>query len=118
MTVYTYDVTYMKEDFGRPKFLPNGQQIPVDFENDPQYTEIQKGLHSDFKSTFASGFKAYIEGNWGGAKDFLETADKLMIGSGFKDGDGPSRQIMGFMKTHNFQAPENWRGVHEMLEGY
>jgi class 3 adenylate cyclase len=117
MTVYTYDVMYMKDDFGIPKFKPNGEQLPVDFENDPQYAEIQKGLHSDFKSTFALGYKAYIEGNWGGAKDFLETADKLMIDSGVKTGDGPARQLTNFMKTHHFQAPENWRGVHE-IDGY
>jgi class 3 adenylate cyclase len=117
MTVYTYDVLNMKSDFGVPKFKSNGEQLPVDFENDPQYKEIQKDLNDSFKPTFANGYQKYIAGDWGAAKDFLVSANQLMVDSGVKTGDGPTRQLMGFMETHNFKAPENWRGVHE-LDGY
>lgn len=117
MTVYTYDVLNMKEDFGTPKFKANGQQLPVDFENDPQYVEIQKGLHPKFKDTFNQGFQKYIAGNWVEAKELLESANQLMVQSGKEIGDGPSQQLLGFMGTTKFVKPADWNGFHK-LDGY
>jgi len=117
MTVYTYDVLNFKEDFGTPKFKTNGQQLAVDFENDPQYVEIQNGLHPKFKDTFNQGFQEYLAGNWAEAKVILESADKLMVESGKADGDGPTHQLLGFMGSTNFVKPSDWTGFHN-LDGY
>jgi len=117
MTVYTYDVLNMIEDFGEPKFKPNGEQLPVDFANNPQYHEIQKGLHPQFKGTFNQGFEKYIAGDWTAAKELLQSADKLMIESGKADGDGPTSQLLDFMESHNFVKPGDWKGYHN-LDGY
>ena len=30
--------------------------------------------------------------------------------------DGPSETLLGFMATHSYQAPADWRGYRELTE--
>jgi class 3 adenylate cyclase len=108
MTVFTYDVTSFAKDFGEPRFDEYGKQQPVDFDNDPSYAQLQEGVSEEFKQVYAQGFKAYKDGDWELARQQLEEALDLKIG------DGPSKQLLKYMKTTKFQAPPIWAGVHEM----
>jgi class 3 adenylate cyclase len=108
MTVFTYDVTSFAKDFGEPRFDEYGKQQPVDFENDPSYAQLQEGVTDDFTHVYIQGFKAYKDGDWALARQQLEGALQL------KNGDGPSKALLKYMKTTKFQAPSSWAGVHEL----
>ncbi|OQR89243.1 Voltage-gated Ion Channel (VIC) Superfamily [Achlya hypogyna] len=86
-------------------------QLPVDFENDPEYKEIREGLDPAFLESAATGVDLYLAGDWRGAKAALSHALEL------RPGDGPASHVMGYMKSFDFDPPSDWAGVRE-LDGY
>ncbi|KDO17630.1 hypothetical protein SPRG_21851 [Saprolegnia parasitica CBS 223.65] len=115
LTVYTFDVTNPKPGFATPKFELDKRgkevQVPVDFENDPEYKEIREGLDPAFLEAASNGVELYLEGDWRGAKVALTQALEL------RPGDGPVSHVMDYMKSFDFDSPKNWEGVRE-LDGY
>ena len=112
MTVYTYDVVHYPKTFCVAKLDEKGEQLPVDFEKDPQFTLLQQGLHPAFLDNARKGVETYLAGDWPEAKLIMEMA------LGFKPKDGPLLRLLGIMSEHNFVAPPSWPGYYEMLEGY
>jgi hypothetical protein len=94
------------------KLDEKGEQLPVDFEKDPQFTLLQQGLHPAFLDNARKGVETYLAGDWPEAKLIMEMA------LGFKPKDGPLLRLLGIMSEHNFVAPPSWPGYYEMLEGY
>ena len=107
ITVYTFDVSNILKDFGTPSFDEFGEQMPVDFENDPSYRQLQEGIPDDFFTTYYSAVRLYIKGQWRPAKIQFEAALKM------KPEDGPTEALMDFMRETNFQAPINWPGYRD-----
>jgi hypothetical protein len=121
MTIYTFDITNYDKNFGKPKINPmTGEQEPVDFKNDPQYKDLQKGLSVEFMVQYRRGVDFYLDGKWHRARECLEDALHL------NDTDNPSKQLMKVMAQNSvnadvWEAPESdfecgW--VHPILEGY
>lgn len=112
LTVYTFDVTVMKKGFGTPKLDPvTGAQIPVDFENDPEYREIREGLEPAFLESAGSGVEAYLAGDWPKARHYLTHALQL------RPADGPCKYLMNVLKEGNFESPLDWKG-YRYVAGY
>lgn len=64
----------------------------------------------EFQATFAEGFIKYIYGEWESAHDLFNQALALI------PDDGPSKTLLGVMREHDFQAPEEWDGYRELTE--
>ncbi|GMI38910.1 hypothetical protein TeGR_g12056 [Tetraparma gracilis] len=60
MTVYTYDVVHYPKTFCVAKLDEKGEQLPVDFEKDPQFTLLQQGLHPAFLDNARKGVETYL----------------------------------------------------------
>lgn len=83
------------------------------FENSPDVVMMRQRYDEEFLQHFKMGYHNYSEGEWETARGFLSTTCEML---GIKD--GPSRELLRFMEAkHNFVAPVNWRGVHQ-LEGH
>ncbi|KDO17881.1 hypothetical protein SPRG_16710 [Saprolegnia parasitica CBS 223.65] len=115
LTVYTFDVTNPKPGFATPRFEKDEEgddmQIPVDFENDPEYKEIREGLDPAFLEAAANGVELYLKGDWRSAKTAFTLALEL------RPSDGPVSHVMDYMKSFDFDAPKDWDGVRD-LDGY
>ena len=57
----------------------------------------------DFRKRFELGVNSYLKGKWGDARLHLSEALK------FKNGDGPTKTLLGYMKKFNFAAPADWK---------
>jgi class 3 adenylate cyclase len=108
ITIYTFDVINHKVGFGAARFTATGEQIPVNFQTDPEYAELIKGMHPQFHDTFAQGLQFYLDGNWGEAKAKLEVALTQ------KPEDGPALNLMNVMSEYDFNSPKSWPGYREM----
>ncbi|CEG45320.1 voltage-gated ion channel superfamily [Plasmopara halstedii] len=112
LTVYTFDVTVMKPGFGTPKIdSVTGCQLPVDFENDPEYLEIRKGLEPAFLEAAASAVESYLSGDWSKARQYLTTAQQI------RPQDGPCKYLMEVLKEYNYETPRDWKG-YRFVAGY
>merc|ERR1712003_506175 len=82
------------------------------FLKDTDIIPMRKTWTEAFGETFRMGYHNYAQGEWMVAERFLSTTLELR---GVHD--GPSAALLRFMKTHNFQAPKDWKGVHQIGEG-
>lgn len=112
LTVYTFDVTVMKNGFGTPKFdAATGYQIPVDFENNSEYLEIRKGLEPAFLDAASSAVETYLNGDWSKARHYLTIAQQI------RPQDGPCKYLMEVLKAENYVTPRDWNG-YRFVAGY
>jgi len=110
LTVMTFDIKNFKPKFGTQVYdertgLPN----LTDW-NDPEFVEVQQGLHINFLPTFRRGFDAYIKGDWITARDLFEDALRM------ESKDGPTMFLLNFMEDQGNVVPPDWKGFHELPE--
>jgi len=79
------------------------------FEESRDVARMRKRISTKFLQTFNMGYQNYSEGEWQVAKRFLEETSIML-----KIDDGPSKALLSFMKTYNFEAPKGWHGVHDL----
>lgn len=105
MGVYTFDITQTPRDISTfaPRFDSMGVQEPVDF-GEHKWTSLRAGVKDVFFVDFKSAVDAYIAGNWGAAKTFLEKCQSV------NEKDGPTKSLMAVMGRSNFAAPSDWKG--------
>ena len=71
---------------------------------DPEFTEL-----------FKEGVALYLSGEWLAAKALLERADLYMREAApILGGDGPSRTLLAYMGSQNFEAPKSWKGYRPL----
>jgi len=93
----------------------NHQDRNLLFERDPDISEMrgsarQKEIYERFAETFRMGYQNYVEGEWQVARRFLEETCTMQEAV-----DGPSWALIRFMeRPHFFEAPPDWRGVHDL----
>ncbi len=126
MTVYTFDI-FNYEACRRQPFLPSFRRLRqqnVDFITDSSCTELQRGMHPEFLTTFRRGYAYYVNGNWSEAKACFEKTLAMPSPNQYNNPetgdplpDGPSTTLMNFMGQTNFEAPAGWDGVRQ-LDGY
>eukprot|EP00425_Heterocapsa_triquetra_P007640 CAMPEP_0195159732 /NCGR_PEP_ID=MMETSP0448-20130528/186312_1 /TAXON_ID=66468 /ORGANISM="Heterocapsa triquestra, Strain CCMP 448" /LENGTH=1075 /DNA_ID=CAMNT_0040198531 /DNA_START=57 /DNA_END=3281 /DNA_ORIENTATION=+ len=79
------------------------------FDEDPSIAEMRRGYTEEFQQLFRMGYQNYVEGEWQVARRFLE---ETHLRPGHAE-DGPSWALIRFMMTpFQFEAPENWQGIH------
>ena len=61
--------------------------------------------------TYKKGYRAYIEGRWQEAKDYLDQVNKIRE-------DNVSKALIKFMEHYKFKAPADWKGHHLMGGGH
>jgi len=70
----------------------------------------QEGLPKSFMATFKAGLDLYFSGDWQAAHDKLTHAKKM------KADDGPIETLLKVMSSHNYIAPEDWKGYRQLTE--
>ena len=112
-TVHTIDVITNKVGFGRVFCTvdPKTRLQPLVDWNHPEFSEIQMGLHPNFRATWTIAYDAFVKGDWGTAKTKLDESMKL------KPDDGPAQYLLKFMEDNKCTLPENWDGAH-FLDGF
>jgi hypothetical protein len=132
--IYTYDARPKGVDF----FLYERSAEQADFdaehynpkiwENDPDLKAMRQHVTEEFLSTYASGHKAYLAGDWTQALAKLERANEIMVETALEEGyledefdalqmrfgedaklaeeelkresgDGPSQSLIAFMRS-------------------
>jgi len=73
----------------------------LDTDKDLKY--MLKHQHTEFDKLFKVGFEAYRKGEWKAAKEKFEGC-LLMNHS-----DGPSNNLMKYMRGYEFKAPDGWK---------
>lgn len=98
-----------------PQFLTNSDE-PVDvFERDSDLTMLRAHVTHEFKDTFRIGVDKYLEGDWPGAREYLEKADKMMaVAAPALGGDGPCKTLLEYMCERNWVAPDTWKGYRPL----
>jgi class 3 adenylate cyclase len=79
-------------------------------ENSKELRSMRSHITEEFISTFDKGMQAYIAGDWGDAKDWIEKALEL------KPQDGPSETLINVMSEEDFKAPSDWSGYRVLTE--
>ena len=109
ITLYTFDIAIdidsVRPGFAAPKVdKTTAEQIPVDFEKDTLYRDLQAGLHPAFLTSYRAGFESYLDGDWNEAQQLLRDA------LSFKADDKPILRLLSTMEYHNYIAPDDWSG--------
>ena len=63
---------------------------------------------SEFYDSWEKGLDLYFRGKW------EEAGERFTECINICESDGPSKTLLGYLKSNNFQAPENWEGVREL----
>lgn len=90
------------------------QNIRALFDNDRVILSMRRGITVEFLETFRMGYQNYAEGEWQVARRFLEEAASMRGSSLFGSGDGPCNALVRFMETYQFEAPDGWKGIHDL----
>ena len=83
---------------------------PPLLENDPEISILFCYSDIQFRSTFNTAIEAYERGEWRMSKEFLERSLKVM------PKDGPATNIYKYIKSYQFQAPKEWKGVRILTD--
>lgn len=127
MPIYTYD-TFQDQTFPElqtPKFSDLSlqevlAQVADEYEShttwkvDEDLVQLRRLATPEFQSVFREGVDCYLGGNWNKARMTLEKADEMMKSNGNRNGDGPSRTILRYMKARGWQVPEDWKGYRPL----
>jgi hypothetical protein len=70
---------------------------------------LQQNINPDFKTIYDEGIKHYLGGKWADAKENFEKANVLKGGE-----DKPCQLLLRVMGSHNFTAPNTWKGFREL----
>ena len=76
-----------------------------------QIDEARRSITTAFYQKYNLGIQQYLDGEWQNARELLQEASKIY------QGDGPTRQLLLYMKSKNYEAPKNWKETyHEMSD--
>jgi len=79
------------------------------FDSDADILAMRRGITEDFCELFRMGYQNYAEGEWQVARRFLEETCCMR-----KALDGPSWAIIRYMEKFQFEAPGDWKGIHDL----
>ena len=98
-----------------PQFLTRLNEPIEVFERDSDLTLLRAHVTQDFKETFRIGVDRYLEGDWSGARDYLEKANNMMaVAAPALGGDGPCKTLLEYMSERNWVAPATWKGYRPL----
>jgi hypothetical protein len=87
----------------------------ADIWEDSQEMGIMRHVFSEeFLQVFNMGYQNYSEGEWKVAKTFLERTETMLVPMGGSK-DGPSGALLRFMENSQFEAPHDWKGIHDLV---
>lgn len=89
------------------------------FDNDIDLRMLRVHITEDFLLKFSDGLKFYLSGDWTLAREYLETADRIMRDNTrmlnlIVTGDGPSLTLLRFMSESDWTAPKDWKGFRPL----
>jgi len=79
------------------------------FERDPDIQAMRRGITEDFYEFFRMGYQNYAEGEWQVARRFLGETCCMRRAL-----DGPSWALIRYMEQFDFEAPPDWKGIHDL----
>merc|ERR1712083_740852 len=86
------------------------------FENNIDIAIMRAKYTEEFRHYFNMGYQNYSQGEWRVAQKYLDRTHKMFT---MQTGtyDGPSGALLSFMENpYQFEAPENWQGVHDLSD--
>jgi hypothetical protein len=127
MPIYTYD-TFQRQVFPQlrtPKISSLNLDQVLDnqadeydvavWANDHDLVQLRRLATSIFRKTYRIGLEHYLNGNWDVAKESFAKANNMMSDSD-TGGDGPSMELMNYMKEKNWKCPDNWNGYRPLTK--
>mmetsp|Transcript_7346 Transcript_7346/g.9166 ORF Transcript_7346/g.9166 Transcript_7346/m.9166 type:complete len:915 (+) Transcript_7346:148-2892(+) len=124
--IYTYDC-HQEQAFPAPfKPPPRGSLVtntsllpeedmevytPNIWDTDQDLRALRQHTTEEFDKIFKEGMNAYIQGEWEKARAAFENCNALKEEIG---GDGPSKTLLQFMDSHNFDCPPTWKGFRPL----
>ena len=124
MTIYTFDITdpvlnfldpQYQEDLNHHKNSSSRLQLPIKWGATDvmrQIDDARRSIPTSFYKKYNAGVEDYLNGNWTKAKDLLLEASKIY------PGDGPTRQLLKYMKSENYNAPSNWKETYHSIDNF
>jgi class 3 adenylate cyclase len=82
------------------------------FENEVNISKKRRNYSSDLQQHFNITYDKYYEGEWQCARRLLSEARTMLHYE-----DGPSAALLRFMEGHRYEAPDNWKGYHDLFHG-
>ena len=119
VTIYTFDITDPLPGILEPSFTYSRkdsklrQQIPVDWSSDIVQAEVaslRKSIPEQFYTCYNAGVQAYLQGDWEDARCLLDEA------AFYRPCDGPTSQILNYMKKVGPMPPATWRQSYHFME--
>ena len=109
--VFALDVTDRVSNFGRQ--FCDAEDSKGDFVDwaHADVLKVQASMHPLFKSTWKTGYEAFLSGDWSVARKQFNEASRL------KPGDGPAAYLLSVMARFNNAPPRGWDGAH-VLDGF
>lgn len=96
----------------RAKWADDVEMVDV-FDDIEEIFAMRRRYTVEFLHVFNMGYRNYKEGEWMVAQKFLTRA-RFMLGEDFED--GPSVALLRYMQETSFQAPDWWKGYHDLVE--
>eukprot|EP00743_Colponemidia_sp_Colp-15_P004114 GILK01004442.1.p1 GENE.GILK01004442.1~~GILK01004442.1.p1 ORF type:complete len:836 (-),score=113.06 GILK01004442.1:537-3044(-) len=81
------------------------------FDSDQDLVTMREDIPLKFYTAYNTGFNAYISGEWGIAKEHLNTALEISRGQ-----DGPCQTLLKYLSEFNYVSPKTWKGYRELTE--
>ena len=87
-----------------------------EFKENPDITKVHSAT-PEFLAKFGEAFKCYESGDWGKAKEIIDSIiDTRRDSNGETIRDGPSVTLLEVMEAYNFNAPSGWAGFRALTE--
>lgn len=93
------------------KQMKMGEDVEISklFNEDSDIVKMRRAYTSEFMNKFGMGFHNYLEGEWAVARKMLVETETMLEWH-----DGPSTELLRFMETKGYQAPNEWKGVRDL----
>ena len=124
MKLYTLDCAFVKDlplvriskedhEVAKGLFQENykasGLKVLADaFKSEPYCKILKKPADEKFFRNFQKGVNCYLVGDWESSKELLSNS------LGIKK-DGPTKTLLKFMQSNNYEVPEDWKGFRELM---
>jgi hypothetical protein len=89
-------------------------QVHKVFAADKNVLEMRERYSEEFFQEYEKGYMNYEAGEWNVAGEVLRRTVSML--SDQMNEDGPSRALLNFIESHNYQAPHGWQGYRERSE--
>lgn len=83
------------------------------WKHDQDLIQLRSLSTETFRESYRQGLESYLSGEWEKARIHLTKANDLMMDSDI-GGDGPSKSLLSFMESREWNCPREWKGFRPL----